>query len=402
MTDYVSKYLQIQSSYTDFVSLLETYPKDKAEEAGALGVWSPKQIVAHLSGWVVEASQRFRDISQGNKQDKTYGDIDRFNAESVDYRESLSWDETIADFKQVVTTWFSEVEKISAIMVAKDKRFLEWLTALHNELHHHADDLRHFIKDISATYPILEFDSDLSAVVEPSTIYEKHPDMPERVVICFFREVLMQLRMRYPMTVIQQLGGESGDSPIYRMMVEDTPIALIHPGVGAPLATAFMEEAIALGGRKFIACGGAGVLSSDIPVGGLIIPESAVRDEGTSYHYLPPSREVKGNPQAIKAIEETLLAHDIPYQVGKTWTTDGIYRETRKKVKSRKAEGCLVVEMETAAFFAVAQFRDVVFGQILYGGDDLGGEQWDGRDWMGQASTREKLFWLAAEAVCKL
>jgi len=240
------------------------------------------------------------------------------------------------------------------------------------------------------------------AVVEPSKIYVKHPDMPERVVICFFREVLMQLRMRYPMTVIQQLGGESGDNPIYRMMVDDTPIALLHPGVGAPLASAFMEELIALGGNKFIACGGAGVLSSDIPVGGLIIPESAVRDEGTSYHYLPPSREVHGNPQAIKAIEDTLTAHDIPYQVGKTWTTDGIYRETRKKVNARKAEGCLVVEMETAAFFAVAQFREVIFGQILYGGDDLGGEQWDGRNWMGQASTREKLFWLAAESVCKL
>lgn len=402
MTDYVSKYLQIQSAYADLVTLLDTYPKDKAEEAGALGVWSPKQIVAHLSGWVDEATQRFRDISQGNVANKIYDDTDAFNVESVDSRAALSWDETVADFKHVVTIWFREVEQISAIMVAKDERFLEWLTALHHELRHHAEDLRQFIKNIDASYPILEFDSEPTAIVEPSVIYDKHPDMPKHVVICFFREVLMQLRMRYPMTVIQQLGGESGDNPIYRMMVEDTPIAILHPGVGAPLASAFMEELIALGGQKFIACGGAGVLSSDIPVGGLIIPESAVRDEGTSYHYLPPSREVKGNPQAIKAIEDTLVAHDIPYQIGKTWTTDGIYRETRKKVNARKAEGCLVVEMETAAFFAVAQFREVVFGQILYGGDDLGGEQWDGRNWMGQASTREKLFWLAAEAVCKL
>jgi uridine phosphorylase len=402
MTDYFLTYQQFQSAYADLVTLIDTYPKDKAEEAGALGVWSPKQIIAHLSGWVLEATQRYRDIPQGNIPNKTYDDWDAFNAESVDSRAHLSWDETVVDFKQAVTTWCTEIENISAVMVAQDERFLEWLTAQNKEFRNHTNDLRAFIKDISASYPILEFDSEPMAVVEPSKIYAKHPEMPERVVICFFREVLMQLRMRHPMTIIQQLGGESGDNPIYRMMVDDTPVALLHPGVGAPLASAFMEEVIALGGRKFIACGGAGVLSSDIPVGGLIIPESAVRDEGTSYHYLPPSREVKGNPQAIKAIEETLTAHDIPYQVGKTWTTDGIYRETRKKVNARKAEGCLVVEMETASFFAVAKFRDVVFGQILYGGDDLGGEQWDGRNWMGQASTREKLFWLAAESVCKL
>jgi hypothetical protein len=56
--------------------------------------------------------------------------------------------------------------------------------------------------------------------------------------------------------------------------------------------------------------------------------------------------------------------------------------------------------MEAAAFFAVAQFRGVLFGQLLYGGDDVSGEVWDRRDWIhGQASTREKLFWLAVEAV---
>ena len=54
--------------------------------------------------------------------------------------------------------------------------------------------------------------------------------------------------------------------------------------------------------------------------------------------------------------------------------------------------------MEAAAFFAVAQFRGVEFGQLLYGGDDLGGEVWDGRDWNSHLAGREKLFWLAAQA----
>lgn len=97
-----------------------------------------------------------------------------------------------------------------------------------------------------------------------------------------------------------------------------------------------------------------------------------------------------------------LKRHDIPYVIGKTWTTDALYRETPGKVARRKAEGCITVEMEAAAFFAVAQFRGVAFAQILYGGDDLSGDEWDNRDWLGRTSTREKLFWLAAEACLSL
>lgn len=402
MTDYMNAYQQIQTRYTNLLHIIDTYPVEKTESTGALGVWSPKQIVAHLSGWVAEATQRYIDIAKGDIADKTYPDWDAFNAASVTSRSDLSWDETVTEFKQVVTTWFAEVETMPAILVAQDKRFTEWLLGLEREFRTHAEDLRQFIRNIHAEYPILEFDEDKNAILNPTINHNKHDEMPEHVVLCFFREVLMQLRMRYPMTVIHQISGESGDNPIYRMMIDDKALALMHPGVGAPLAGAHLEEVIALGGRKFIACGGAGVLSSDIGVGEIVIPESAVRDEGMSYHYLPPSREVRGNQDAIDAIKATLDKHHIPHQVGKTWTTDAIYRETRKRVAARKAEGCLVVEMETAAFFAISQFRDVTFGQLLYGGDDLGGDHWDGRDWMGQTGTREKLFWLAAESVHRL
>jgi uridine phosphorylase len=173
--------------------------------------------------------------------------------------------------------------------------------------------------------------------------------------------------------------------------------------VGAPLAGAFVEELIACGGRKFIACGGAGVLDSTIQVGSIIVPVSAVRDEGFSYHYLPPGREVAPHPDAVQAILDTLDQHQIPHMTGKTWTTDAIYRETPDRITRRRDEGCITVEMEAAAFFAVAQFRGVKLGQLLYGGDDVGGDVWDNRNWIhGRASTREKLFWLAVEAVLKL
>src|SRR5260370_16655149 len=86
-------------------------------------------------------------------------------------------------------------------------------------------------------------------------------------------------------------------------------------------------------------------------------------------------REVGADPRALAAIEKTLKRNGVDYIVGKTWTTDAIYRETRARVNARKREGCLTVEMEAAAFFAVAQFRRVQFGQILYGGDALSA-QW--------------------------
>ena len=163
-----------------------------------------------------------------------------------------------------------------------------------------------------------------------------------------------------------------------------------------------LETAIALGCTKFISCGGAGVLDRDIAVGHIIVPQSAVRDEGTSYHYLEPSREVAASPEGIAAIERVLQERNVDYIVSKTWTTDAPYRETPAKVKLRRSEGCLAVDMEAAAFFAVAQFRGVTLAQMLYGGDDVSGEEWDDRGWVKQTTVREKLFWLAAEACLTL
>jgi uridine phosphorylase len=249
-------------------------------------------------------------------------------------------------------------------------------------------------------YPILEHDDAREAFIEPSRIYQPWT-MPERVVLCFFQEVIAKVADGAPM--LGSLKSEMGKFPVYRLEVKGEAITVAHPGVGAPYAAAVLEELIAYGGRKFIAVGSAGALVSDITAGHVVIPTHAIRDEGTSYHYLPPSRDIEQQPDAIAAIEAALVAHNVPFARGKTWTTDGIYRETTERIARRRAEGCLTVEMEAAAFFAVAQFRGVRFGQMLYGGDDLSGEMWDMRDFVdGQATQRERLFWLAADACLRL
>lgn len=250
-------------------------------------------------------------------------------------------------------------------------------------------------------YPILEYDPSRAALIEPGEVLDRL-DIAEHCVLCFFQDVIGHLREEGRLQLVRNLGSEIGHNPVYEMDVDGKRLALCHPGVGAPLAAGFMEELIALGCRKFIACGGAGVLDGDLPLGHLIVPTRAVRDEGTSYHYLPPGREVAASARAVSAIERVLQRDNVDYVTGKTWTTDGVYRETPAKIQLRRSEGCLTVEMEAAAFFAVARFRGVVAGQILYGGDDVSSDAWDSRHWQRQAGVREKLFWLAAEACLEL
>jgi len=250
-------------------------------------------------------------------------------------------------------------------------------------------------------FPILEFDPSPNAVIEPSKNI-RSIDIPESVVICFFNDVITKLKNEGKLRYITSLKSEIGQHPIYEFRAGENSVALFHPGVGAPLCAGMMEEVIALGGRKFIACGGAGVLDRSIAVGHIIVPVAAVRDEGTSYHYLPPSREVQVDKKAVQAIEEVLKSHKCKYILGKTWTTDAIYRETIDKVKLRRQERCLTVEMECAAFCAVAQFRKVTFGQILYGGDDVSCEEWDFRDWIDRTDIREAILGFAVEASLKL
>lgn len=246
-------------------------------------------------------------------------------------------------------------------------------------------------------YPILEFDSDTSALIDPSRLHAPI-DMPACAVICFLQDVIGTLVREYGATVIHELKSEMGAHPIYEIAHDGRQLAVFFPGIGAPFAAALFEEAIALGCKRFVACGGCGVLDSGIAVGHVLVPKAAVRDEGTSYHYAKPSREIGVTPAALAAVEATLRDAGIDYLVTKTWTTDGFYRETQAKIAQRRAEGCLCVEMETAALCAVTRFRGVEFAQLLYGGDDLGGEAWDSRKWTGRGGVRERLFWLAATA----
>lgn len=249
--------------------------------------------------------------------------------------------------------------------------------------------------------PLLEFDPSPTAFIEPS-IMRRRDDVPQACVLTWFRDAAER--------VVEQAGGrellhlrwEDGPRPLYVMEHKGEQVGVAPMPLGAPASAGWLEELIALGCSSFIACGGAGVLRKEIALGHLVLVTSALRDEGTSHHYLPPGRVVEADEAAVAVLAQTLDDAGAPYVSGRTWTTDAFYRETPGKIAARQAEGCLTVEMEASSVASVARFRDVHLAQVLYGGDDLTGENWDHRSWTSQHEVRDELIRTAADAALRL
>lgn len=249
--------------------------------------------------------------------------------------------------------------------------------------------------------PLLEFDEERTSFIEPSRWFRKG-EIPERVVLCFMNSALKKAAQEGAWPVIGRLGNESESWPIYRSESGGIPVAVAHPGIGAPLSAAHLEELIAMGCRTFLACGGAGALDRNLAVGHLLLVERAVRDEGTSLHYLPASREVGASEELVSAIARFLEEENVPHKNVKTWTTDAMYRETASRISRRIEEGCTIVEMECSALFAVAEFRKVRGAALLYSGDDCSGSEWDSRGWQTRKDLRGRLLDLAIRCCARI
>ncbi len=144
------------------------------------------------------------------------------------------------------------------------------------------------------------------------------------------------------------------------------------PGIGAPQASVFMEELIGLGGRRFINIGTAGGLQDE----GIYLCNKAVRDEGTSYHYIPHGHFAYPDRGLTKKLGQSIKEQGLNYQEAPTWTIDAPYRETKAEIKRYKKQGIATVEMEAAALFAVATVRKVKIASAFSVSDVLG-EKWE-------------------------
>lgn len=150
--------------------------------------------------------------------------------------------------------------------------------------------------------------------------------------------------------------------------------AIFHTSAGAPAAAMLMETLIASGVKEFVMFGYAGSLSKEYRVGDILIPEWGVREEGTSYHYLPGSKSVKASNALVRRLSESLGPSNCR-KVG-IWTTDAPYRETRTKVLRYAKRGVAAVDMESTALMAVAMLRRVDFAPVVVISDELFGAKW--------------------------
>ena len=184
-------------------------------------------------------------------------------------------------------------------------------------------------------FPILEFDTDRNAFIRPEKHMQPIAGISEKAVLCFFSDAIEKVVAEFPYKIMKHIQYEGMSVPVYQLEYKGEALVLVQAKVGAPMAAIYIDELTAVGCKKFVACGGCGIMQKDLAVGHLIIPTSAVRDEGTSYHYAPPSREIAMDENAVQAIETILVDNNTPYIKAKTWTTDGVYRETPAKISRR-------------------------------------------------------------------
>ena len=247
--------------------------------------------------------------------------------------------------------------------------------------------------------PILEFDTDRTAVINPT--HEKLDlKLPKKCVFAFLGEYISEYARKAEAIKVSEFLSMTKRYPIYVLRYKGEEITLCEAPVGSAASAQILDWLIGYGVREIISAGSCGALEK-LPESTFLVPCKALRDEGTSYHYAVPSRFMEISEKARKAIEETVIEHGLKYREVITWSTDGFFRETKEKVSYRKSEGCSVVEMECAALAAVSTFRGVTWGMILYTADSLADvDKYDERNWGGNAY--EYALTLCLDAVLKI
>ena len=162
------------------------------------------------------------------------------------------------------------------------------------------------------------------------------------------------------------IGGKSVDwwpygerQPFCVGSFNNEEIGAIRLFVGGPAAAMTLEEVIACGAKTIFEVGLSGGLQPFLQAGNIVVITEAVRDEGTSQHYLPPKEKTVSSERLRNKLIHHLNEEKVKHFVGSVWSTDGVYRETLSKFRRFRKAGVLCVDMETSAVFAVAKYRNV-------------------------------------------
>jgi len=231
------------------------------------------------------------------------------------------------------------------------------------------------------SFPNLSGKHEGKAVIEPSKVIEErrklglHPSLPiiDGAILCYDAAL-----WKWVGTLPDQVAGEGWLSGACLLPHADRRIlAMKVAGWGAPTAVMALEELIASGISKVVSLGAAGALQEEMNVGDIVVCDRAIRDEGTSHHYLPDSKYASACPELTAALCATMEAQSIPFRKGTSWTTDAPYRETVEELQRYRSEGVTTVEMEAAALFTVGVYRGVSVSSIFTISDCLSEDGWD-------------------------
>lgn len=197
--------------------------------------------------------------------------------------------------------------------------------------------------------------------LEPASI-----GVRQTVLLCFIPELERR--------VLRALNSPSPHpTPIQRQTLynpEGLPFSLIASPMGASMAVMLLEQLIALGARHFLYLGFCGALEQTYRIGDCFLPLQAIREEGTSYHYLPADVIPQASPRLTTPLTKEARARRSVVHSGTIWTTDAPYRETAQKIRYFQEHGVHAVDMEIAALFAVAAYRQCDVAALLVVSDE--------------------------------
>lgn len=144
---------------------------------------------------------------------------------------------------------------------------------------------------------------------------------------------------------------------LYTFQQAVTTMGIVGCAVGAPFAVLVAEQLFASGCQLLISITSSGQICPRGPTPYFVLIDRALRDEGTSHHYLPPSKYVALRPPVKRRLDGAFDQVDEPVHRGAVWTTDAPFRETQAAIEYAEKEGVLAVEMEAAALYAFAEAR---------------------------------------------
>ncbi len=240
------------------------------------------------------------------------------------------------------------------------------------------------------------------ALITPEKFFAQHnksvlrpKSIPESIIICYNSRFFKQFQ---ELGRLQLIHHDTFLLPRTRRKLAVMKLT----GIGAPHAVTRLEEWIALGTKRFLAVGSAGGLQKNLRIGDIVLCTKAIRDEGTSHHYLKPGKYAFPSQKLTRHIRRTLQKLRIPYRAGASWTVDAPYRETVAEMRQYQKEGVLTVEMEASALFVVAQVRKVTLASLMVVSDILVDKDWKA-DFYGKRllTSAKKVVSVALETLLK-